>query len=308
MWVCPLDGKMNHLMKRGLDVIRGAVMPLLSVLLLSGCGAQAGTAPSPTPRPVGITVADTAPPPGVNVPGAHWIKIRGAGGVPTNEQIAAVFRPPGQGPFPLVVELHGGLGLKDGDVEWAARLAAAGFVTVASGWQPSTVPPNTFQFYELTITFIACPRLGPGGSASGPLPGDVDAIAALIAAGRMQPGLRPDAVGLYGVSGGGIGALQEIAARRDIRATALDSPGSMGLAPEASKINTPVLVLSGTGDSFSAFTDQKNYVEALQQAGKDVEWHYYQGGRHTLILDPANKDDAIRRIIDFFTRRLTVGS
>jgi acetyl esterase/lipase len=42
------------------------------------------------------------------VAGAHWIKIRGAGGVASNEQIAAVFRPPGQGPFPLVIELHGG--------------------------------------------------------------------------------------------------------------------------------------------------------------------------------------------------------
>ena len=178
---------------------------------------------------------------------------------------------------------------------------------MAGCWQPSTVPPDTVQFYELTLTFIACPRLGPGVSASGPLPGDVDAIAALIAVGRMQPGVRTDEVGLYGMSGGGIGALQEIAARRDIRATVVDSPGDIGFAPEASKINGPILVLSAMADSYSSFTSQKNYVEALQQAGKDVESHYYQGGRHILVLDPANKDDAMRRIIDFFTRRLEAG-
>jgi dipeptidyl aminopeptidase/acylaminoacyl peptidase len=73
-----------------------------------------------------------------------------------------------------------------------------------------------------------------------------------------------------------------------------------------SSINSPVLVLAGTSDDRLAI--QKNYVAALQLAGKDVEWHYYQGGRHTLILDPANKDDAMRRIIDFLTRRLTPGT
>jgi hypothetical protein len=61
---------------------------------------------------------------------------------------------------------------------------------------------------------------------------------------------------------------------------------------------------AGTADEFVSFLDQKYFVELLQLVGKDAEWHYYQGGRHTLVLDPAKKDDAIRRIIDFFTRRL----
>jgi dipeptidyl aminopeptidase/acylaminoacyl peptidase len=84
----------------------------------------------------------------------------------------------------------------------------------------------------------------------------------------------------------------------------MDSPGAVQLAPDASKVNGPILVLSGTADSYSPFADQKDYVESLQRAGKDVEWHYYEGGRHALVLDPAAKDDAIQRIIDFRTRRL----
>jgi dienelactone hydrolase len=228
---------------------RRLVLVIVASLVLCSCGAHAAKPATATPH-VALTVTATTAPPGIDVPGVQWIKIVGAGGVATNEQIAAVFRPNGLGPFPLVVELHGGLGLKDVDVQWAARLAAAGFVTIAGCWQPSTVPPNTFPFYELTLTFIACPRLGPGGSASGPLPGDVDAIAALIAAGRMEPGVRADEVGLYGMSGGGIGALQEIAARRDIQATVVDSPGDIRFAPDASTINGPILILSATGDSF----------------------------------------------------------
>src|SRR5438270_11746112 len=89
------------------------VLILITTVGLASCGGSASSGASPTPRPVGITIMDTTPPPGVNVPGAHWIKIVGAGGVATSEQIAAVFRPSGEGPFPLVVELHGSGGLKD---------------------------------------------------------------------------------------------------------------------------------------------------------------------------------------------------
>jgi len=273
---------------------RSLAFGALATLVLSSCGAQAARAPAATPQHVALTVTPTSAPPGVNVPGAQWIKIVGAAGVATSEQIAAVFRPAGRGPFPLVVELHGSMGLKDVDVEWAARLAAAGFIAVAGCWESSDVPPNTFQFYELTITFIACPRV---------LVPPSEAIAALIAAGREQPAVRTDEVGLYGMSAGANAAEEVVAARHDIRAAVLDSPGA---GPEA--IYAPVLVLAGTADTYGSFDVQKGYVEALQRAGKIVEWHYYDGGRHTLILDPANKDDAIQRIFDFFKRRLNAQS
>ncbi len=275
---------------------RGLVSIAVSALICSGCGGQAPAPPSPTARQAALTVMDTTPPPGVNVPSAHWIKIRGAGGVAKSEQVAAVFHPPGPGPFPLVINLHGAGGLTDLDVERAARLAAAGFVAVAGCWQFSTAPPNPPQFYELKVTVIECSRLAAS---------EADAVAALIEVGQKQPGVRTDAVGLYGLSAGGKAALDAIAARRDIRAAVLDSP-AVQVAPQASKIHAPVFVLAGTADV--GFTNQKNYVEALKQAGKDVEWHYYDGGRHVLTLDPATKDDATGRMIDFLTRRLMSGT
>jgi dienelactone hydrolase len=104
--------------------------------------------------------------------------------------------------------------LKDVDVMWAARLAAAGFVSIAGCWQFSASPPNPIRFYELNITPVACPKM---------LTESVDAVAALIAAGKQQPGVQTNEVGLYGMTAGGEVALQVIAARRDVRAAALDS-------------------------------------------------------------------------------------
>lgn len=276
-----------------LDVTRGSALVVVTVLAVAGCAGQAVTSTTAAPLHVPVTVVDTAPPPGIDVPGAHWIKIRGAGGRATNEQVAAVFRPSGPGPFPLVIELHGSAGLKDVDVQWAARLGRAGFVALAGCWQSSSTPPDTFQFYELTVRFIACPTLRATNG---------DAIAALIEAGRKQPAVRSDAMALYGMSAGGAVALEELASRADIRAAVVDSGAGGGLDP--TKINTPVLILAGTADDYVDFAAQKSYVDGLQRAGKRVEWHYYEGGRHTLILDPANKDDAIKRIIDFLSRNL----
>jgi dipeptidyl aminopeptidase/acylaminoacyl peptidase len=166
-------------------------------------------------------------------------------------------------------------------------------VALAGCYESSTVPPDTSQLYELTVRFIACPNV----QASVP-----DAIAALIDAGRKQPGVKSDAVALYGMSAGGAETLDELSIRSDIRAGVVDSGAEGGTDPTT--INSPVLILAGTADTFIGFSQQKDYVEALQRAGKPVEWHYYEGGRHILILDPANKADAIQRIIAFLTRHL----
>src|ERR1700674_3158846 len=137
---------------------RSLVLGVVATLAVSSCGAQAAKVPSATPRHVALTVMDTTPPPGVNVPGAHWIKIVGAGGVSTNEQIAAVFRPAGPGPFPLVVELHGALGLKDVDVEFAAQLAAAGLITIARCLQASTIPTHHLHVLRADVDVHCMPK------------------------------------------------------------------------------------------------------------------------------------------------------
>lgn len=154
-----------------------------------------------------------------------------------SEQVAAVCRPPGQGPFPLVIVLHGALGLSDIHVRIAARLAAAGFVAGAGCWQASP-SQGTAQLYELTITLIGCPNLAAAG---------LPAIAALIAAGRKQPGVQSNSVALFGVDTRGGVTLEALASRNDIRAAVIDS-GEVRNAPEPAKIKAPVLFLAGTND------------------------------------------------------------
>ena len=46
-----------------------------------------------------IRWSETAAPQGVDVSGAQWLRIEGAGGKANNVQVAAVLRPAGPGPF-----------------------------------------------------------------------------------------------------------------------------------------------------------------------------------------------------------------
>src|SRR2546422_370812 len=68
---------------------------IVSVVSSTGVAAQTGPAANWT------TVAAPAE---LNVPGAQWIKVNGRDG---HNFLAAVLRPQGAGPFPVVVVLHG---------------------------------------------------------------------------------------------------------------------------------------------------------------------------------------------------------
>src|SRR5262245_59372346 len=97
----------------------------LTVIVASSFGLRAQT---------GSMVANwtaVAAPPDLNTPGAEWIKVDGRG----HKFLAAVLRPPGGGPFPVVVLLHGASGLQRGHVELAQEISSAGFVVVVGCWQ-----------------------------------------------------------------------------------------------------------------------------------------------------------------------------
>src|SRR5207248_1368498 len=104
--------------------------------LLAACGGAA--APSPGATAERVTWRTTAAPAGLEVPGARWLQVSGAGGTPTSEQVAAVIAPDGRGPFPVVVYLHGSGGLALTDLTWSRHLVDAGFLVVAGCWSNST--------------------------------------------------------------------------------------------------------------------------------------------------------------------------
>jgi dienelactone hydrolase len=254
---------------------------------LAACGGQ-NVANNATATPAAIRWSDTVAPQGVDVPGAQWLKIEGAGGMSKNVQIAAVLRPQGSGPFPLVVWLHGSSGASVRDVSAAARLASAGFVVVVGCW--TFTPEEAF----VTPDGVSLPRIPCVQNVA-----STDAaIHALVQVGQQLPAVRKGAIGLYGVSFGGPEAVRYKDDSTAIGAVVLDS-SSFG----PTKANAPVLMLGGTADTFVSAEAQQTYEQALRNSGATVESHYYEGGTHGVALGDF-QEDAIKRMSEFYLRYL----
>ena len=99
----------------------------------------------------------------------------------------------------------------------------------------------------------------------------------------------------------------------DTQAVALNSSSYRSLPIDmVPKLKAPVLILQGTDDSpddgGGATTDIEmahNFGMVLQEAGKEVEAVYYEGGRHNSIFTSATqRDDEIQKMRAFFLRHL----
>jgi dienelactone hydrolase len=183
------------------------LLPWLAALSIVSC-ADMGTQTSnvtanwaPVPAPTELTA-----------PHAQWIKVDARDGY---RHLAAVFRPQGAGPFPLVVVLHGAAGLQPAQLELAEELARAGFVAVAGCWQfvarpPAPVPNPVCSEAPPQAAWQADPATNSGKE--------------LVAAARTLPGVRPDRVGLYGLSRGGNAVLWSASTGTTVQAVVADAP------------------------------------------------------------------------------------
>jgi dienelactone hydrolase len=264
---------------------------VVSVVMLVACAGQSGVATA-TPK-TAIRWSQTAAPPGVDVPGAEWLKIEGAGGTSANVQVAAVqvaavVRPQGPGPFPLVIWFHGGQGFHVGDVTIAAQLTAAGFMVLVGCWQYTPIGATIYE----GVSYQNIPCLQAPASFS-------DAVSALIEVGRQLPGLKKDAIGLFGISASGPLVLQYAVTKTDVGAVVVDSPAGC----VARKVTVPVLILGGTAD-FMLIDAERSCEQTLRNLGTTVESHFYEGGTHGVTyFDPVHVD-ARQRTTDFFKRYL----
>jgi dienelactone hydrolase len=259
-----------------------------SVLVLLSCGGQtvsSGHSPAAGTTST-ITWSQTAAPKGVDVPGAEWLKIEGAGGTTANVQVAAVFRPKGPGPFPLVVLFHGADGLTDGLVSRAAQLTAGSFIVLVGCWQYTS--PGSFPYQGVSYQNIPCLQANARA---------LDAAQALIEVGQQLPGVKKHVTGLFGISAGGGLVLRYAATVSDVGAVVVDSPSGCA----TSKLSAPVLMLVGTDDG--ALVSQKACEQWMKDLGISVESHFYDGGKHGLIFGDF-RGDAISRTIDAFKRSL----
>ncbi len=213
---------------------------------------------------------------------------------------AAVFRPSGSGPFPVLVVLHGGGGIIPRFLDWAARFTSAEYVVLVGCWARPLAP----------AVAVACPTLPP--------PLDVslratEAAGVLIDAARRLPGVRSESLGLIGWSWGATLAALVASSGADVRAVvAIAGAYRQNLSPtdvppldRVARLQAPVLLLHGKRDFTINVEESTNYEAAARAAGKSVEIFLYDDADHFMILfDPATGEEVSRRSVAFLNRYL----
>ncbi|MBI3744896.1 MAG: dienelactone hydrolase family protein [Chloroflexi bacterium] len=270
--------------------------------------------PTPTPTPGGKPFVPAwrpiATPPNGDLPNTEWIELDAPGNF---KLLAAVQRPVGPGPFPVVVLLHGGGGLNKSVVRnfQSGGYVAAGFMTVIGCWFDGDNPLN-----PPAPDLIRCPN-GPPYEIS--YINKVRYADALVQTARILPGADARHVGVYGSSQGAGEAVLLASTGTQVQAVVSDSgPYAQGFArgdtppiQVVQNLSAPLLILHGaaagsTEDSRAVVQDAYDYEAALKALKKPYEAVYYPGVAHDPgpSGDPSSRDDARARTIAFFKKYL----
>lgn len=230
---------------------------------------------------------------------SQWIDLEG----PNGAMRAAVFRPIGSDPVPVLVVFHGGGGISQRLLDWAAKFTNDGYVVLIGCWSRQFPAPSE------VLPVVFCPGL--------PQPGDdrLQATAAavvLINAARRLPGVRPDNLGLVGWSGGGTLATLAASSGADVRAVVAIagvyrrslSRADVPPLDRVARLQAPVLLLHGRRDTTVRAEESIVYEAAARAAGKTVEIFLYDNADHFLMFDPATGEDVYRRSVAFLNRYL----
>jgi carboxymethylenebutenolidase len=229
--------------------------PLIAVLvagLAAGCASR--TAPTPTaPAVAAEDVAYRSP--------KETLRFR-------------VCRPPGSGPFPAVVVVHGDVGLTEWTKQQARRLAERGYLTLAVDLYRGEMPDGLMDAHILA-------RGLPDDRVLDDLRAAVDYLAA-------RADLRPDAIGIIGWDLGGGYALDAAIADPRLKAV-VTCYGRLTTDPEVLKpLRASVLGIFGEDDEGIPRETIAQFETAMRKAGKRVAGvHVYPGCGHG-FMDPAS--------------------
>lgn len=241
-----------------------------------------------------------------------------------------LYRPPGDGPFPAVVAMHGcgGRDWTDGRMsslyrDWAARLTGLGFVALfTDSFAPRGVEEVCTKRPQPVTPFRQRPR-------------DAHGALAWLAA---QPNVRADRVFLMGWSHGGSTVLTSLDTGRRatprasgnlaFRAAIAFYPGCLSPSRRPDWTTAaPLLILIGELDDWTPPAPCETLAARARAAGQPVELVTYPGAYHgfdavqgqlrqrtdvgakpggsvTLGPNPAAREDARRRVTAFLLQHL----
>ena len=214
---------------------------------------------------------------------------------------AALRKPKGPGPFPVLIHFHGAPGGRGVEklVDWSSgstggpvweRFLQEGFVVVVSDYRRVPGPNGIVE---------------PSGIPN--LSGFVDDGMAVVDYVRALPYVDAGRINLYGVSLGG-DLVASLSARTKVHAAILGAPAPFNFLgamlpppgdrdrlkppqanPEVADKNVaavqcPVLIFAGTADSLLPM--DRDLHDRLAAAGKQVWMEVYQDGYHDFVMGP----------------------
>jgi dienelactone hydrolase len=228
----------------------------VAVLILTEVACDPAVPPDAVLQPVTISGPDAVQIPPIAVPGARMPK----GPIPAELKL-----PPGKGPFPAVIVLHGCAGLGASQWIWATRLTSWGYAALIPD---SMTPRGVKRVCEPAMQNLVTwwDRVGDVGSAAAWL--------------RTRPQIDPGRIAVLGLSHGG--ATAAIATERayagfGLRA-AVDYYGPC-VDPEAHG-DVPLLVLVGEDDDWGHPLKRCQDFGAALKPGQVFELHGYPGVYH----------------------------
>jgi dienelactone hydrolase len=214
----------------------------------------------------------------------------------------AVARPPGPGPFPSVIILHGSHGFAREYVELADELARDGMLAIAACWFSGGHGAG-----RLLVTPLAC----PDGTPARPMASSDQALRtvdALVRAVRARPDSRDDQIALFGHSRGGGVVVNYLLRGGSAQVGIVNSAGYPAeLGPMVPRLSAALLLFHGNADSpadgGSEYTNvrmARAFEAALRAERKRVDAVYYPSGTHGSFFTSRDQhQDEVRRMLRF---------
>ena len=192
-------------------------------------------------------------------------------------------------PKAAVILLHSFNGLEQGYRDLVDEMAAAGYVTLALGWQTFEKGPS-----DATVKALV-----------------EDGLKTLAARGDVNM----NAVGLTGFCAGGRYTMLLLPQMKQFKSGVawygFPDSGGTAVQPQApnafiDQLSAPLLILHGTRDQPSPIAGIYNYAQKLDAANKNFKLTVYQGEPHSFLLkdgkiaDTYASRDARREMLAFF--------